>query len=42
VLYSARNLLGRGTAVAEQYSWRYMAGAFGRLDRRYDVAIGFL
>ncbi len=42
ILYSWRNLLGRGTAVAEQYSWRYMSPAFKPLEERYDVAIGFL
>jgi glycosyltransferase involved in cell wall biosynthesis len=42
VMFSVRNTHRRGSSVTEQYSWRYISSALKHLDKKYDVAIGFL
>ena len=40
--FSFQNRTTRNSARAEQYSWKYISQALGKLDKEYDVAIGYL
>lgn len=42
MMYSIRNRNLKNIAKREQYNWKYIAKAFNKLDKKYDVAIGFL
>ena len=35
---SRRHTVGKG----EQYAWKYLRNAIGKLDNKYDTAIGYL
>lgn len=32
----------KNASLAEQYSWKYIQGSFGKINTEYDAAIGFL
>lgn len=36
------NKLFKNKGKAEQYTWKYLRTAIGKLDKKYDVAIGYL
>lgn len=36
------NKLFKNKGKAEQYTWKYLRSAIGKLDKNYDVAIGYL
>lgn len=42
IMFSVRNKYRRGSSVTEQYSWRYISSSLKHLEKKYDVAIGFL
>lgn len=42
IMFTLINRFYKDKVRAEQMSWRYMSKAIGILDKKYDVAIGFL
>lgn len=42
LMFSLRNRYAPNVSVREQYNWKYVAKALGKLPRTYDAAIGFL
>ncbi|WP_261179255.1 hypothetical protein [Anaerobacillus sp. CMMVII] len=42
LMFSLRNRLIKTTALKEQYTWKYIASSLDELEKKYDVAIGFL
>ena len=41
-MFFIKNKLHISISKREQYSWKYMQKSIGNLDKRYDVAIGYL
>lgn len=41
-MFFIKNKLKISVSKREQYSWKYIKGAIGVLDKKYDVAIGYL
>ncbi|WP_410513560.1 glycosyltransferase [Paenibacillus sp. BR2-3] len=41
-MFAFKNAISRSNAVTEQYNWKYLASSLNVLDKRYDVAVGFL
>jgi glycosyltransferase involved in cell wall biosynthesis len=42
VLFTLKNRLIKDVSIREQYTWRYIAQSLTKLEKKYDVAIGFL
>lgn len=42
IMFSFRNRLYRSVSIGEQQGWKYIARSFDKIDKKYDVAIGFL
>lgn len=42
VMFSIINRIIRNKAKAEQYSWKYLRQAVGKINKKYDIAIGYL
>ncbi|NGM85592.1 glycosyltransferase [Paenibacillus sp. 7124] len=41
-MFAFKNAVSQSQAVTEQYSWKYISRSVEPLEKRYDVAIGFL
>lgn len=42
LMFCLKNRFNKNTGIAEQYSWRNLRSAIGMIDKKYDVAIGYL
>lgn len=42
LMFCIKNRVNKNIGVAEQYSWKYLKKAIGIIDKKYDVAIGYL
>ncbi|WP_209122911.1 glycosyltransferase [Alkalihalobacillus sp. BA299] len=42
ITYTKMNRSSKSTSINEQYSWKYMAQSLEKLEKKYDIAIGFL
>lgn len=42
LMFCLKNRFNKNTGIAEQYSWRNLRAAIGMIDKKYDVAIGYL
>ncbi|WP_251026746.1 MULTISPECIES: glycosyltransferase [unclassified Bacillus (in: firmicutes)] len=42
VIFTLKNKYTKNVSTREQYTWRHLAKSFARLEKNYDVAIGFL
>lgn len=42
IMYTMKNRTVKNILIREQYNWKYLAKSLTRLEKKYDVAIGFL
>ncbi|MEY2192750.1 glycosyltransferase [Neobacillus sp. BF23-41] len=42
VIFTLKNKYKKNVSTREQYTWRHLEKSLGRLEKNYDVAIGFL
>lgn len=42
LMFCLKNRFNKNNGIAEQYSWRNLRAAIGMIDKKYDVAIGYL
>lgn len=42
IMFFLINKLFKNKGKAEQYTWKYLRSAIGKLDKKYDIAIGYL
>lgn len=42
LMFCIKNRVNKNIGIAEQYSWKYLKKAIGIIDKKYDVAIGYL
>lgn len=42
LMFCIQNRINKNSGIAEQYSWKYLKKAIGIIDKKYDVAIGYL
>lgn len=42
LMFCLKNRLNRNIGIAEQYSWKHLRKVIGIIDKKYDVAIGYL
>lgn len=42
LMFCIQNRINKNIGIAEQYSWKYFKKAIGIIDKKYDVAIGYL
>lgn len=42
LLFFLNNKLVKSESKAEQYNWKYLSKAIGKVEKKYDVAIGYL
>lgn len=42
IMFSYRNRIYRSVSIREQKGWKYVARSIDKIDKKYDVAIGFL
>lgn len=42
IMFFIKNRFKENVSKGEQYSWKYMSRAIGKLDKQYDVSIGYL
>ena len=42
LMFCIQNRINENIGISEQYSWKYLKKAIGIIDKKYDVAIGYL
>lgn len=42
IIFTVKNKNSKNTSKSEQYSWKQLSSSLERLEKKYDVAIGFL
>lgn len=42
LMFCLKNRFNKNIGIAEQHSWKHLRKAIGTIDKRYDVAIGYL
>jgi glycosyltransferase involved in cell wall biosynthesis len=42
IKFTIKNRTIKNVSKSEQYTWKYIANSLGKLEKKYDVAIGFL
>ncbi|NIK76094.1 glycosyltransferase involved in cell wall biosynthesis [Paenibacillus castaneae] len=42
IMFSYKNRMSRSVSIKEQKGWKYVAKSIDKIDKQYDIAIGFL